>query len=224
MSLSDREENYFYQSFDEEPDPPHQPLFLKPVLDALHADPSIRLVLDAGCGDGNFTESLAAEGYSVFGIDLSESGIRKARSRGVGVFERSSLYDSFLSPFKGVSEFDAVISVEVIEHLYSPRIFVAQAMKALRPGGLFIVTTPYWGYLKSIALAITNRLDRNLTALWDGGHIKHWSRKTLTALMEEQGFEVISFSGDSLRPIPYFWKGMVMTFRKPNPSNVQSEG
>lgn len=217
MSLGNGEENYFYQSFDEKPDPPHQPLFLKPVLDSLRSDPTVRRVLDAGCGDGNFAESLAVEGYTVFGIDLSESGIRKAQSRGVGKFERSSLYESFVAPFPGVDEFDAIVSVEVIEHLYSPRSFVAQAMKSLRPGGLLIVTTPYWGYLKSVALAVTNRLDRTLTALWDGGHIKHWSRKTLTTLMEEQGFEFVSFSGDSVRPIPFLWKGMVMTFRKPNP-------
>ena len=74
------------------------------------------------------------------------------------------------------------MAVEVVEHLYAPRIFVQNAYDALRPGGLLVVTTPYWGYLKNVALAVTNRTDAVLSALWDGGHIKHWSRKTMTTL------------------------------------------
>lgn len=209
------ETNYIYKSYEGAPDPPHQPLYLNKVLGSLRTDTQVRRVLDAGCGDGNFAESLAAEGYEVYGIDLSESGIRIAQDRRVGTFKVSSLYESFLAPFSGLTGFDAIVSVEVIEHLYSPRVFVAEAMKSLRPGGLLIVTTPYWGYLKNIVLALTNRTDNYLTALWDGGHIKHWSRKTLTALMVEQGFEVVSFAGDAKRPIPFLWMGMVMTFRKP---------
>ena len=102
----------------------------------------------------------------------------------------------------------------MIEHLYSPRRkFVQRAEEALTPGGLCIVTTPYWGYLKNVALALTNRTDRALTALWDGGHIKHWSYKTLRTLFQERNFEFVSFVGAG-RPIPYLWNGMMMTFRK----------
>jgi len=84
----------------------------------------------------------------------------------------------------------------------------------LDAGGLLIVTTPYWGYLKNVALALTNRMDASLTALWDGGHIKHWSRKTLSTLLTEQSFEVIGFSGAGRR-VPYLWNSMVMVARKP---------
>src|SRR5207253_2552797 len=109
--------------------------------------------------------------------------------------------------------FDAIVSVEVIEHLYDPRRFMRRAYEALKPGGLLVLTTPYWGYLKNIALALTNRIDRALTPLWDGGHIKHWSYKTLRALGEELPFEFVAFRGAG-RPIPYLWNGMIMVFRK----------
>jgi SAM-dependent methyltransferase len=205
---------YTYKDFRVDPDPPHQPMYLKLVLRSLQSDPSIRRILDAGCGDGNFAASLAEAGYSVCGIDMSDSGIQIATERRVGSFQRASIYDSLTAPFPNVEAFDAIVSVEVIEHLYSPRAFVRRAFEALRPGGLFIVTTPYWGYLKNVALAITNRMDASLSALWDGGHIKHWSRKTLSSLLREQSFDVVGFHGAG-RGIPFLWNGMVMVAHKP---------
>lgn len=206
-----------YEDWEKNPDPPHQPMLLGPVMRYLRGGgPSVRRVLDAGCGNGNFTASIAGAGYEVYGIDLSESGISIARrdhSASGARYALASVYDDYRSIFPGVSEFDAVVSVEVIEHLYSPRELVRRAYEGLRPGGVFVVTTPYWGYLKNIAMAVTNRIDRALTPLWDGGHIKHFSRKTLTALLTERPFEVVGFAGAG-RPIPGLWSGMVMAARK----------
>lgn len=206
--------NYAYEDFHRNPDPPHQPRYLELVLRWLRSDVGIMTVLDAGCGDGNFAASMAEAGYQVFGLDMSDSGIEIASDRGIGLFRRASLYDDLTAPFAGVSSFDAIVIVEVIEHLYSPRTFARRAFDALQPGGLLIVTTPYWGYLKNVALAVTNRMDAHLTALWEGGHIKHWSRKTLSTLLAEQSFELIGFSGAGRR-VPYLWNGMVIVARKP---------
>jgi len=101
-----------------------------------------------------------------------------------------------------------------MEHLYSPKQFTARCFEALRPGGVLIVTVPYWGYLKNVLFALTGRMDAHLTALWEGGHIKHWSRKTLTALMTRASFRVIAFEGCG-RPVPFLWSSMMMVFRKP---------
>lgn len=215
-------ERYAYSDFLVDPDPPHQPMYLELVLRWLRSDPSIRCILDAGCGDGNFAASLAEAGYVVCGIDMSDSGIQIASERGIGSFQQASIYDPLTAPFPAIETFDAIVSVEVIEHLYSPRVFVRRAFEALRPGGLLIVTTPYWGYLKNVVLALTNRMDSSLTALWDGGHIKHWSRKTLSSLLREQSFEIVGFHGVG-RGIPFLWNGMVMVARKPVVIDVSPE-
>lgn len=206
-------QNYTYGNFEIKADPPHQPIYLNKIIQHLKFDPSISTVLDAGCGDGNFAASVAGFGYKMFGIDLSESGIRIASKRSCGEFAVASMYDDLMEPFN-IKNYDAIIAINTIEHLYSPRIFASRSFQALRPGGIIIVTCPYWGYLKNIILALTNRIERYHTALWDGGHIKHWSKNTLSRLMVEQKFEVISFVGCG-RPIPYLWNSMMMTFRKP---------
>lgn len=192
-------------------------MYLAKVLKRLAQEEGIHAVLDAGCGGGDFSIGLHEAGYSVYGCDLSVSGIRHAASLDVGRFEIASLYENLTKPF-ALTHFDAIVSVEVIEHLYSPRTFVQRAHEALRPGGLLVVSTPYWGYLKNIALAVTNRTDKALTVLWEGGHIKHFSRSTLSKLMKSSGFEVIGFDGcgEGLRRYtPGLWNGMLMTFRKP---------
>ncbi len=204
---------YVYSNYDS-PDPPHQPLYLKGMLQDLKDGGNIRTILDVGCGDGNFAKSLAEAGYSLHGIDLSEGGIAKCRERyPQAKFAVASAYDDYRSVFPGTPQFDAIISIEVIEHLYSPKQFVQRCAEAVRPGGLVIITTPYWGYAKNVALALTNRIDRALTAMWEGGHIKHFSYRTLRLTLEEAGLTFVRFHGCG-RAVPGLWKGMMVVFRK----------
>jgi 2-polyprenyl-6-hydroxyphenyl methylase/3-demethylubiquinone-9 3-methyltransferase len=181
------------------------------VIQRLHTEPRICSVLDAGCGNGNLSGRLTAEGLEVCAFDASTSGIEHARRAFSGVrFEVASVYDDLRQRFG--QEFDACVCVEVIEHLYDPRAFVCRVFDVLRPGGLFIVTTPYHGYVKNVALAVTGKLDNHYSALWDGGHIKFWSRATLTTLLEEARFQVIGFEGAGR--LPLLWKSMIVTARK----------
>jgi 2-polyprenyl-3-methyl-5-hydroxy-6-metoxy-1,4-benzoquinol methylase len=86
-----------------------------------------------------------------------------------------------------------VYSLEVIEHIFLPRDFARNAFGLLEPGGTLVLSTPCHGYLKNLALALTGKMDSHFTALWDYGHIKFWSERTLTTLLAEAGFEDIRF-------------------------------
>ena len=207
---------YIYADYDESPDPSHRPMYLEKVLKYLKTSP-VKSIVDVGCGGGDFSLGLSDYGYQVYGLDLSESAISFARSRKIGSFVVSSVYDDLVTPFQDVTKFDAAVLIEVIEHLYNPRLCVKRISNALPTGGILIITTPYWGYFKNILMAVSGRTDRALTALWDGGHIKHFSRKTLTELVVEQGFEFVGFEGcgEGYRAYtPYLWKGMLLCFRK----------
>jgi len=114
--------------------------------------------------------------------------------------------------------FDLVYSVEVIEHLYDPRSFMAGCFAATKPGGRFICTTPYHGYLKNLAISVVGGWDKHASPLFDGGHIKLFSRKTLASLMTEAGFDRITFHGSGR--YPYLWKSMVMQGVRPDPTSI----
>jgi 2-polyprenyl-3-methyl-5-hydroxy-6-metoxy-1,4-benzoquinol methylase len=168
-------------------------------------------VLDIGCGDGGMIMELAASGRLVVGLDPSETGVAAARARcpDARVY-CMGIYDD---PGRlAESEFDMAIATEVVEHLFYPRELMRFAHKKLRGGGIFLVTTPYHGWLKNCFIAGLNRWDKHHTVLWDGGHIKFWSRATLQKLFTEEGFEVIGFEGCGR--VAYLWESMVMVGRK----------
>jgi len=108
--------------------------------------------------------------------------------------------------------FDAVVSTEVIEHLFAPHLLLQFAAGTLKSGGYIVISTPYHGYLKNLALSILDLWDKHHTPLWHGGHIKFWSKKTLSRLLHENGFVVVGFCGTGR--IPYLWKSMILIAKK----------
>ena len=187
--------------------------FLPPIL-ALGGKlgPGVR-VLDVGCGNGFTAAQFLDKGCEVVGIDLSESGIALARQTyPAGRFEVMAADASLLANLR-CEPFDLVISTEVVEHLYAPRPYAAGCFHALRPAGRFICSTPYHGYMKNLVLSALNKWDAHASPLWDGGHIKLWSRKTLSMLLAEAGFQNLQFRG--VGRLPGLWMTMVISGDKP---------
>jgi 2-polyprenyl-3-methyl-5-hydroxy-6-metoxy-1,4-benzoquinol methylase len=181
----------------------------EPILRLL-GSPSGKKILDVGCGNGWLAALLIDKGFDVYGTDASLLGIEIANQRHPGRFFVQDLSKDTLPDALAAHAFQVIISTEVVEHLYDPKKYVAFCKTVLQnsQGGEFIVSTPYHGYLKNLILALTGKLDNHFTTLWDGGHIKFWSRKTLTQLLEMQGFKVTHFIGCGR--IPYLWKSMLI--------------
>jgi 2-polyprenyl-6-hydroxyphenyl methylase/3-demethylubiquinone-9 3-methyltransferase len=170
-------------------------------------------VLDVGCGNGFTCGEFLKRGCRVVGLDLSEQGISVARQTyPEGRFEILAADDRVLDRL-GETPFDLVISTEVVEHLYDPRGYARGCFSALKPGGRFICSTPYHGYLKNLALSFAGKWDDHANPLWDGGHIKLWSRRTLSRLLNETGFRNLRFRGAGR--LPFLWMTMVMAGDKP---------
>ena len=83
----------------------------------------------------------------------------------------------------------------------------------LSDGGTAVISTPYHGYVKNLAMAVTGKMDAHFTALWDHGHIKFWSVKTMTQLLNEAGLIVDHFA--YVGRIPPLAKSMIAVARKP---------
>jgi 2-polyprenyl-3-methyl-5-hydroxy-6-metoxy-1,4-benzoquinol methylase len=185
----------------------------QPVFTILHSalkDQSCR-VFDLGCGAGAFANALSSQGFEVCGVDPSPTGIEQARRAYPKIrLEVGSTEENLIERF---GEFKAVTSLEVVEHVYAPRQFAKCLFDLLEPGGMAIVSTPYNGYLKNLAIALLGEYDRHYTALWDNGHIKFWSIKTLGQLLMEAGFEDIKFL--RVGRIPILAKSMIAIARKP---------
>jgi 2-polyprenyl-6-hydroxyphenyl methylase/3-demethylubiquinone-9 3-methyltransferase len=170
-----------------------------------------RRIADLGCGNGALCGRLAAAGLDVVGIENDPDGVRIARRTYPGIeFHQSGVEcdpERLLQDLGG-RRFDAVIATEVIEHLYSPHLLPRLARSLLADRGHLVLTTPYHGYLKNLAISLAGHWDAHHTALWHGGHIKFWSRRTLSRLLQQNGFEVVGFRG--VGRLPWLWKSMLL--------------
>lgn len=170
-----------------------------------------RRVFELGCGNGSVAKVLAGLGWDVTGVDPSSEGIAQANAQypELKLFQGSA-YDDLRARF---GQFPVVTSLEVVEHVYFPRLYAATLFSLLEPGGTAIVSTPYHGYWKNLAMALTGKMDAHFTALWDHGHIKFWSIKTLSELLREAGFVDIHF--ERVGRIPVLGKSMIAVAKKP---------
>jgi 2-polyprenyl-6-hydroxyphenyl methylase/3-demethylubiquinone-9 3-methyltransferase len=165
---------------------------------------------EIGCGNGTTANMLTQLGYAVTGVDPSESGVEVANTTFPHITIRcGNIYDDLPGIY---GKFPLVVSFEVVEHLYAPRILGQTMYDMLEPSGLGILSTPYHGYIKNLALSVTGKWDRHLQPIQEGGHIKFFSNDTLTQLLKDSGFRDISI----LRAVrvPPLAKSMIAVLRK----------
>ena len=181
------------------------------VLDGLEWPAGDRRVFELGCGNGSVANELAGRGWDVTGVDPSAEGIRQAQAAYPGLkLASGSAYDDLAAQY---GQFPVLLSLEVVEHVYAPRRYARTAFSLLSAGGTAIISTPYHGYWKNLALALSGKMDRHFTALWDHGHIKFWSVATLGELLREAGFVDLRF--ERVGRVPALAKSMIAIARKP---------
>lgn len=165
-------------------------------------------VLDLGCGNGALAGRMAALGHTVTGLDFTPSGIERARvDHPEATFFVHDLNDPLPETLRG--RFDVVVATEVIEHLFLPRNVFFRCAEALAGRGPIVVTTPYHGFWKNLAVVLAQKSDAHWNPLADYGHIKFFSKKTLAQMAEECGFRPLTITGAGR--LPFLSATMVMT-------------
>ncbi|HWU04564.1 MAG TPA: bifunctional 2-polyprenyl-6-hydroxyphenol methylase/3-demethylubiquinol 3-O-methyltransferase UbiG [Novosphingobium sp.] len=100
-----------------------------------------RRAIDVGCGAGLLCEPLARMGAAVTGIDAAAENIEAARAHAAGSGLAIDYACADVATL-GLSGFDLVTSMEVIEHVADKAAFVAALVAALAPDGLMVLSTP----------------------------------------------------------------------------------
>lgn len=99
-------------------------------------------VLDLGCGGGFMAEALAREGARVVGVDPAEAALESARGHaratGLEIDYRAGVGEAIPLDDAAV---DAVVCVDVLEHVADLEAVLVEIRRVLRPGGLFFFDT-----------------------------------------------------------------------------------
>jgi SAM-dependent methyltransferase len=145
--------------------------------------PEVADALDLGCGDGRLTAELRAG--SVTGADVSRVALERAAAH-VPDARLVLLQPDEPLPFQD-SSFDLVLSTEVLEHVRDVQLLLSEARRVLRPGGLLAVSTPAhsrWTALRLLARGWESEFQPL------SPHLRFFTRRSLTALLDELGFDV----------------------------------
>lgn len=175
------------------------------VLDALTSSRKGGAWLDVGCSQGALLLAAQAVGFTGYGIEYSAATAAQARTLGVHHVLEGTLEDTPL-PVSWPSAFSVVSAVHVFEHILRPKAFLERARELLEPGGILLIEVPNGDFSPEQA-----KDD------WDDPrHVIHYSRRTLLAILEKAGFDVVRQLGSKPRLVEFVsdlarrWAGWIL--------------
>jgi 2-polyprenyl-6-hydroxyphenyl methylase/3-demethylubiquinone-9 3-methyltransferase len=171
-----------------------------------HPFAGLRL-LDIGCGGGLIAEPMARLGFEVTAIDATEKNIHVAHAhaedQGLAIDYRHAAAEDLVAAGE---QFDAVLTLEVIEHVSDPASFLGSVGELVRPGGAVLLSTLN-RTAKSFALAI---IGAEYVLGWVPRGTHTWSKflkpSEVTGGLRRAGLELKDLTGVSYNPLADSWR------------------
>lgn len=139
-------------------------------------------LLDIGCAAGFFMDEAHARGWAVQGMDVSDFAVEYARQRFGYDVRCGSLLDQDYQP----ESYDLITMWDVIEHVPDPKAYIQHSARLAKRGGILALATPD---IDSIPARFTGK--RWVGYKLSEEHIYYFSRRTLSNMLAEAGFEII---------------------------------
>ncbi len=158
-------------------------------------------ILDIGCGGGILSEAVARLGAAVHGVDVASKNIRIARQHAEldGLSIDYEIASAEILAGRG-ELYDAVLNMEVVEHVAELDLFLNACMKLVRPGGVMVVAT----INRTIASWLGAIVMAEYVLRWLPRGIHRWSRfptpVEVENLLAGDGMRVFSSTGVGVNP------------------------
>jgi 2-polyprenyl-3-methyl-5-hydroxy-6-metoxy-1,4-benzoquinol methylase len=149
-------------------------------------------VLELGSGNGELASVLKSKAINLTCSDNSPIYVKNLKKYGLKAIKTDF---NLPLPFDS-NQFDLVISLEVIEHLYQAENFLSEIHRILKPKGQLIISTPniaWWGYRFYMLLGQPPKKE--------GYHLRFFTHHTLTKLLAKSGLKIIE--SNSFCTIPF---------------------
>ena len=158
-------------------------------------------VLDIGCGGGILSEAIARLGASVHGVDMVEKNIQIARTHAVGQGLNLEYECCTAERLAARGErYDAVLNMEVVEHVADLPLFMRSCANLMKPGGLMFVAT----INRTLASYLGAIVGAEYLLRWLPRGTHQWRKfptpAELEALLDADGLRVIDRTGVTVNP------------------------
>lgn len=147
-------------------------------------------LLEVGCGDGGTLGYLRSIGRveRAVGLELFPSAAQAARAHADLVIEGDI---ETIELDLELGSFDAILCLDVLEHLIDPWATVRKLSELLRPGGVLVASIPNVRHASLLAqLVLRGRWDYAESGLLDRTHLRFFTRATATELLESSGLRL----------------------------------
>lgn len=166
-------------------------------------------LLDVGCGAGALSQRLADAGYDVLSVDADADVFQAGTEFRQLDMENTEQAAEFRAEFS--EKFDAVICVEVIEHVENPWQLVRNLAELARPSGVVLISTPNVGsWYSRLRFFLNGKFPFFYKADSESGHIHAVTETELELMLQRAGLRVeqIASAGD----LPRLWlSGSLLT-------------
>lgn len=176
------------------------------ILLGFISNPEKKELFEIGCAYGFFLELAQKHFFEVSGIDISAEPVEFARKN----FGINAVSGDFLN-MEPNKKFDIFCLWDTIEHLKQPHLFIRKAAQYINKNGLIAITT---GDIDSINARIRKEKWR---IIHPPTHIHYFSKKTLSNLLEKNGFKLVhvSYPGARMSLNHIFYIILVLRLKKP---------
>lgn len=167
-------------------------------------------VLDIGCSEGKLGKELREHKQAVvFGIDISEEAIKKAKEN----LDQAYILNIETAdlPFLKNS-FDVIICADILEHLFNPLAVLKKLKPYLKNDGIFILSVPNIANIWIRFNLLFGRFDYQKSGILDDTHLRFFTKKTIKKLIASAGIRILKIDytpGFSF----LFLKGRVMKYK-----------
>jgi methionine biosynthesis protein MetW len=153
-------------------------------------------LLDAGCGQGDLYDLIKIKYAEIYGVDIDLKALKRAKTKGYSTVKGDLNKETL--PFRN-SSFDAVVCLDVIEHLIDPRYLLKEVHRVLKEGGILIISTPNVQWLYHLLRLLCGRgLKTSFSSLNDplnGGHLHYFTFRDVKKMLEAHKFKILQEDG-----------------------------
>lgn len=151
-------------------------------------------LLDLGCGEGFFANSFSSKNWKTTLVDFSDDGLRRHNPSLIGNFIKADLTTYIEDNQENIQGFGLINLDNVLEHVLDPAALLNSLKSCLHSNAILRIEVP--NDFSSFQDLLINLGCTEETWVSPPEHLTYFNTTSLKALMESQGFELVSLQSD----------------------------